>query len=805
MRLGESVIDACRHCVRDAIRGLRAAPATSACAILFLTLGIAAATVTFSVVDSVVLRPPPYPHGERLIAIGWQTPRGAGAIAPHEYLALGRRVEALENLAAVQRGTESLSFGNETETVRSAHVTASLFAALGVGPILGSTFDQHYESEGRPPVAVIGHSLWERRFGGDSAVIGRTVRLQGAPFEIVGVMPKGFTYPVTPGMSQPVEVWTPYIVPADERTLTIGRTSYLHVVGRLRDGASLEQARAQVESVIASFATAYPQLYLDGVPTVASLHDSLVAGVRGWMLLVLWAVVLVLVLACVNVANLLLIRSVRRTRELAVRASLGATRARLVLTLVLESLMLSATATAFAILIASWGIGIAAAALPEGVARVSPIALNVRVLATAVAASVLAGMLCGLLPAWQSSRADLVVLLKDAAMTMTPGRRRWRNAFLVTEVAFVVVLLVSTALFVTSFIQVTRADLGFDRSNLIAVPPLMGFRGDPLELTQRVRSVPGVVDVATVMGSSPPLIAAAGYGGGYGTTILAAADDTGAERTVHAEMYRVSENYFEVARVRLVRGRAFTHGESTLAVILDDLAARRLFGDRDPVGARLRSRGTREYLVVGVVANVRTRGAEAEPVPHVYMPTMQAAMPSHLLVRTAGSPAAELPAVKAALEDLRPAGGSRVEAFVLEDAFRRLTADRRFSAGLMGVFGFLAVFIGITGIHAVMASGVAQRTQEIGVRVALGATPGQIATAVLTEAALYVCAGLAIGIPAALTICRTFAALLFGVVSSNALVYVGVAGMILAIALIAATIPALRAARVDPLVALRQY
>jgi putative ABC transport system permease protein len=463
----------------EAVRSLRAAPGVTLFILAILTSTIAAATVTFSVVDAVVLRPLPFDRSNELVAIDHQ--RGdrvmsqARAVSALQFLALRERTDAVAVMAAVERGSHVLQTGGEPDRVWSARVTASLFDVLRVRPLIGETFNAAHEVAGNDRVAVISHGLWRRQFGGDAGIVGRTLQVADGRLLVVGVMPEGFSYPMFD--DRLADIWTPYVIPERERDVT-QQSAYLHIVGRLRTGASMAEAQAQADDVRRALAATDLDRYpAGGRFAVSTLEDAVTGTVRGWMVLVLVAVGLLLVVACANVANLLLTRAIDRARELSIRAALGATRARLVTALLLESLMLSLFAVALALLIASWGVGAAKASLPPGIARAHSIALDLRVFAAAVTGGVFTALLFGVMPALQASRSDLVAVLKSGASTVTGGGSGWRGAVLVAEIALASVLLVATTLFVSSFVRLARTDLGFDRANCCCSTRLADWRG----------------------------------------------------------------------------------------------------------------------------------------------------------------------------------------------------------------------------------------------------------------------------------------------------------------------------------------
>jgi predicted permease len=485
------------------------------------------------------------------------------------------------------------------------------------------------------------------------------------------------------------------------------------------------------------------------------------------------------------------LRPARRARAVRFRAPRGAGPRALVAMLIVESLLLSLAAAGLSLLVAVWGIGVARAWLPEGIARTAGIALDMRVFAAALAGAVLTGLFFGAVPALQASRIDLATVLKEGVATVTGVRQRWRTAFLVAEVAFVSVLMVATTLFVSSFIQIVRADLGFDRTNLVAIEFSRRPAADPEALLQALRSTPGVASVAAFSSGRAPLLA-----GSASTTVQAPGAPPGAE-PVQVEFRRVSGAYFDVAGIPVIRGRVFDGATDTAGgpvVIIDETLAAQVFGDRDPIGAAIDVRGE-PSTVIGVVRNVRLGGPERTSGPQLYA-TTDTWRGAHYLVRT-GRPADQV--VAGIRHSLAPAVEERyVNVRLLESVFRDLTADRRFNATLMSIFGALALFIGAAGVYGVMASMVAQRTKEIGVRVALGATAGRVTREVLGQTGRYLLVGLVIGLPIAMATSRMFAALLYEVQPTDAFVYVVVSAILLVVGLAAALIPARRAARVDP-------
>ena len=803
--------------LRTAIRGLRGAPGTTAIALLVLTIAIAAATVTFSVVDAVTLRTLPFPEPDRLASIARVTslsPR-LGPSAPQDFFSWQGGATAFESLAAVGPWNLRLQTDQGTETLTGSRATGSLFQVLRVHAALGRTFTSEHEQAGRDKVVLISHDLWLRRFNGDPGVVGRTVTFGKEAREILGVMPPGFTYPIGP--ATPAEVWTPIVPrPTDRDHATGGRGYYMQIVGRLRPGATLEQARAQVETITSQVAATYPSsFWKDARPVVTSLHEFVVGPARQWLLLVLGAVALVLLVADVNVANLLLVRATTRGRELATRAALGASRARLARMLLFEGLLLTTAAAAAGITLSYWGLSIVKASLPEGLARASSIALDARVLTIAIAAAMGTGLLFGLLPAWHAMRADLVSVMKDGSAGVIGGRGRvrWMRALLGAEVAVVVTVLVAMALFVTSFIRIVRADMGFDRNNVVGfdvnrrldqVPDdqrLAAADATAADLIERVSAVPGVVSAALVDGGLP----LSGGSSRYSVKIDGYGETRGGDML---ELRGVTAGYVETLGMRLLDGRSFEATDragSPLVALINEEAARRFYGGR-AVGRTFEFRG--RTTVVGIVADSRLSGPEVAVRPELYVPltqndTRSSSLSGTLVVRTGRSPEAVVPAVQEAMRQLLGGATPPAPTYVRE-SFEKLTASRRFNAGVMAVFGAVALLIGVSGIYGVVAFTVTQQVRAIGLRRALGATGGRILRAILADAGRTVAVGIAIGLLIAWMVSGVFASVVFGVQPTEMSVYAAVAVLSAIAGLLAAIVPGLRAARLDPLIALRR-
>lgn len=798
------------------LRGLRASPGAIVLAFATLTLAIAAATTTFSVVDAIVLRRLPFPDDGRLVAISRvsiadPTPQ---VVAPQDFYAWHEGTSSFESLGAVAAWTPSrIGPAGQQATVVTSRATSSLFDVLRVRPALGSLFTPDHERAGNDLVALISDRIWVRHFGADPAVVGTMVSFGRQSRRVLGVMPPGFTYPI--GTDAPSDVWIPLVPRDSERDPAFGgRSRYMAVVGRLRPDVTLAQARADVDRVRDRAEAEYPASgWKDVRARTVLLRDHIVGPAKGWMLLVLGAVTLVLLVACANVANLLLARATSRQRDLAIRRALGASRGRLFVNTLTGSLGLAAASTTAGVIVASWGVDLARTHLPAGLARASDIALDLRVLTAACAAAAVTALLCGLAPAWQASRADVVTLMKGGPpIAGLAGAGRLRSLFLVAEVAFVAVLLVGTTLLITSFARVSQVDLGFEPRNFVGfqISPrvdasdddqrreaLRLFYATVLDAVSRVPGIAaaGVVDGGHYLGGGTVQYPIAGFGSGRGDDMV--------------EVRAISPGYLQASGMQLIRGRALVETDAangSRVALVNDIVAARFFRDQDPVGRTIDLGGPIE--IVGVVRVVRTAGPEVAERPQLFTPLAQhpqaGGFGTPVVAFRLSAPAeAVMPALQAALQDVLPASTRLPAPISFEEALNRLTAQRRFTAGLMSAFGLLALLIGAAGVYAVMSFVVAQRTRELGIRVAIGASASRVLRTVLAQAGRHLAVGLVVGVIAARALSSVIGSLLFDVQPNDTSVYLIAAAVLLGAGLAAAIVPAVRATRVDPLTALR--
>jgi predicted permease len=789
------------HTFREALRGTLRRPAQALFVVFVLAVGMSAATITFSVVDATVLRPLPFEAGDRIVTITGRRPSGLSGLPPEAFWTIHDHVKGLDSIAPVmQGGGTEVTVNGITENLTVLHTTAGLFRVLRLNAFIGSVWTADHEKSD-PNVAVVTHSFWHRRFAGDPAVLGAKVRAGKTDYRVVGVLAPGTTFPSVFGSG--ADVW----VPGYDRAAGPLRVNRISPLARLAPGVSIEQLVAEMESVVAPLATANPAGYADWRLEVRRWREGLAAHVQPWMLLALGSVCLVLLIACANAANVMLTRSWERARELAVRASLGASRGQLGAALLIESLSLAAAASLFAMLFASWGIEAAKSALPVRPFGWDVISLDMRVMTAGIVVAVATGLVCGIVPGWQASRVSVLTLLKDGGATSTSRRRGWRSVFLTAQVASVAALLVVSTLFIGSFVRVITADLGLDRSNLIGVSTLTGNGPRVAEYRDRLRAIPGVQGVAAVGGSTPPLIGSA-FGGAYDQMKLYRPEVGDGAPEVQVWTYAVTADYFDVAGVSFRQGSSWSPHRaadaSLVPIVIDESTARKLLGEASPLGRLLRERDTdRVFTIAGVAPYLRGFGPERTLQSSAYYP-LEAMGRGWVgfFIRTSVPPGPVALEVQETLQSMVPPGRSP-NVHLVDDAFRRLTAVRRFNGLLMSLFAALAVLIGCAGVYAAMASTVAQRTREIGVRIALGATGGEIWRSVLAESGRYLLLGLAIGLPAGWLMSRSFGSIFFQVAPGDISVHALVAIVLVIAGLAAALIPARRASRVDPVVALR--
>jgi predicted permease len=798
-------------------RGLREAPTFTVAAVLVLTLGVGASATIFSVVDAVVLRALPFDEPDRLVAVGERSPRFRDplallAVQPQNYLDWTAGQSVFESMAAFdpRSGSSAIALrspGIESEDLTVLRVGGAFFEVLRVAPALGRTFIPDDEIEGRHRVAVLSDALWRRRFGGDAGIIGRVLELDHAPYQVVGVLPPGVTYPIGGAAT---DLWIPLVIPANHRIRTPGHVPYLRSIARLKTGVSVPQAQGHMDQLFARLEQADPSWHKDSGIGVEPLHEYVIGPLRGGLMMLLGAVGLVLLIACVNVASLVVARAAARAREVGIRAALGAGSGRLIRLFVIESLVLASLGTFCAILCATWTIPLLRDALPEGMPRAEEIALNLRVLAAAGGVTLLTALFFGVMPARPLRGPDLALPLKSSTRAGLADLRahRLRDLLVIAELALAVILLVGAALFVGSFLKMHGIDPGIstDRVLTMGLTPRTdptGKRPDPAaafeQVVERLATVPGVMHAAIVWGGLPLR---------GGTHIRAfqvlgrpvASDDVG----VNAR--HVTPDYHRSLGIPLRKGRMLEPSDDASAlkvIVIGEAVASRYFPAEDPIG-RSAVIGETAWTIVGVVGDVHDRSVETERRPLVYFPMAQStAGPAELVVRTAAEPYDAFPAVKAALLEVMPDVSIRNVTTVGEIQVRQ-RGSRRLRMLIMGLFGAVGLAVSAVGLYGLMAFLVSRRTHEFGVRIALGATPERLIGTVLAHGGVIVAIGLAIGGVGAWLLRSVAESMLFpGLQSGDPRAFAAAIGVLSLSAVLAMLIPARRATRVDAVVVLR--
>jgi putative ABC transport system permease protein len=800
--------------IQYTLRNIAKKPLFYSVVILTLALGIGANAAIFTVVNGVLLQPLPYPHPDRLMMVWTHNPRQGfdKDVGTYPNFDDWRRAsQSFERMSGYFGASVTLTGSGDPAQIRGARVTHEFFETMGVVPLRGRAFSSANGQAGGERVVIVAQGLWTRRFGADASIIGRRIVLNGVPHEVIGVMPASFTHPAD------AELWMPLAPVGQFEELFGARGSYwLTIVGRLKPGVTRAAAQSEMDGIAARLEKAYPSNAGIGIRLV-SMHEELVGDVKRPLFILLGAVCFVLLIACANVANLLLTRAASRQRELAIRAALGADRMRLVRQLLTESVVLGLLGGAAGLLLASVSTDLLQTLAPAELPRLSDIAVDRRVLAYAAAASVFTSLVFGLVPALHSSRRDSTAHLKEGGRTGTDGRHgsRLRAALAVGELAIALVLLVGAGLLIRSLIALNREDPGFATRGVLALRlrlPAATY-GEPARITSFFEQLVERLDAL-------PGVESAGAGSSLLLSRLPASASINIEgrpplpaeaRNIPVPYDSVTPEYFSTLQIALRRGRMFTLADgpqSQPVVMVNEAFVRRFFPGEDPLGRRVTfdnpSRpGATWQTIVGVVADTKRGGFEREPWAETYFPMRQSPDSDALvLLRTNGDPLTLVAAAQAAVWSI-----DRNQAIASIRTVPELLAqrelNRRFTTLLLGVFASVALVLAIIGTFGVIAHATAQRTQEIGIRLALGADRRTILRMVLAGGLRIAGAGLAIGVAGALALTHVLSGLLFGVSARDPLTFVVVPGALLVVALAACWIPARRAMRVEPVVALR--
>jgi putative ABC transport system permease protein len=791
-----------------ALRSLRKSPGFTVAAVVATALGIGANAAIFTVVKQVLLQPLPFAEPSRLVDVNEYAAGGrATAVSPPNFMDWRAQNRTLSGISIYGAQVMTLTGGGQPTRVSAGTIEPQVFDVLRVRPQLGRPLVAEDVREGARSVVLLGHALWQRRYGGDRTVVGRTLTLEGKPSEIVGVMPEGFDFP------EESELWTPLRFAADELTPNQRGAHYLSAVGRLRDGVTVDQASADLDRIEQDLRRQFPDKVEGYTVRALPLLDSIVGDVQRPLLILFGAVGFVLLIACVNVSNLLLARASTRTGEIAVRAALGASRWRLLRQLLAESVVLSLIGGGAGLLLGSWGVRALMAMAPADLPRASAVNMDGTVLAFSVTLSVLAGLIFGAAPAVVASRPDLTVFLKDVRRDggTTGGRRRLRGILIAAQVALALMLLAGAGLALRSFNRLLHVDPGFQPSGVLTFrislpegtyPTLASNVQFYRDYVDRLRQLPAVEAAGAV--HLPPVTR-----GGFGGTFTIYGRPPGSDEG-NAQVRSATPGYLEALRIPLRAGRTFEarDNESGARVaIVSETAAQRYWPGENPVGKQLRvhvnerSRAPRD--IIGVVGDVRTRGLELEPVPVIYLPHAQYGGENMTIVaRTGGDPMQMLPAMITALRNLAP-GVAVSRAQTMAQLVSANVAEPRFRSLLLSLFALTSLALAAVGLYGVVAFSVSQRRSELGLRIALGADPSEVVRLVLKEGLMPVAAGIAAGLIGARAVARVMQSLLFGVDALDPATFAGVALGLLLVALLASYLPARKAILIDPAATLR--
>ncbi len=796
------------HDVRFALRQLRRDRAFTAVAVLTLALGIGATTTLFSVLHAVVLNPLPFERSEQLVDIATTWQGEPGAISAGNYFLIRKAARSFERIAARSGATFNLAGSSDPERVQAAHVTADYFKVLGAAPALGRVFAEDDDVAGRARVAVLSHRLFARRFGSDPGILGRTIQLSGRPYVVLGVMPEAFRVP-----EDATELWTPLALVEAGASFD---ASYLTVTGRLKDGVTDAALAADIQSLNRALLEAAPRENNGRSLAVSRLLDQIVGDYRQRLYVLLGAVSLVFLIACVNVASLLMARGAARQREISVRAALGADRLRIARQLMTEAFVLCALGTLAGLALAALALPVFISQSPADVPRLAEASINAPVLLTASALALVATLLAGLAPALRESRAGLTAGAAQASRGSAGSVRDGvRQTFVAAEVGLAVMLLMGAGLLIRSASNLEHMSPGFDPTNLLAARlalPIGAYPGEEkpaaavARMVENLAALPGVAEAAA--STRPPLIGEVGYG------LQIEGREPLPQNRIGARMQMVTPGYLETMRVPLRAGRTFTSADrrDTLRVmIVSETLARLAWPGENPVGKRIACCEGRPDSpvwkeVIGVVADTKARGLTSPGLAEFYLPFDQAPSRSFeangssitLVARPSGMNAEALtPSMREAVRLVDP-GLPLYDVATMESRVTASTALTRFNRLLLSCLGLVGLMLSAIGIYGVIAYLAGQRSREIGLRLALGALPRDVVRLILGQGARAVGAGLVLGITGAIAQSRALEALLFGVSGRDPMTLAAVAGLLLLVGLAASALPALRASRIDP-------
>ncbi|MGA2387685.1 MAG: ABC transporter permease [Candidatus Sulfotelmatobacter sp.] len=802
--------------LRYALRQLRKSPGFAVVAVTTLALGIGANSAIFSVIDAVLLRPLPFHDPSRLVAVKTTEPGrldNIGVSYP-AFLDWRSRNHVLDGISAFRVDDFTITGRSEPAHLTGAVVSANMFSVLGVAPVIGRDFvpaEDNPTGTGLP--IILSHSLWQNRFGSDPNIAGQSLTVDGNPFTVVGVMPAGFQFPV---QRTPVEFWTTIALDAQgSNPMTAQRgAAYLDAIARLKPQVALATAQTEMSELQSAVNMQYPENRPKGI-SIVSEADAVVGDMRRGLYILFGAVGLVLLIACANLANLLLARATARNREISVRSALGATRWMIVRQLLTESLLLAVAGAAAGLGLASWGVRILTALAPDDLPRITESGLNLQVLIFTTLVAIFTGILFGLVPALQAAKPDLAASLKEGGRsgTETVTRSRLRSALITTEMALAIVLLVAAGLLLRSLLGLGKVDPGFAKNHVITFGlDLPGRYGQPervefyRSLLAQVRATPGVHSASAAF----PLPLSAGD---VKTSFEVEGRPVKGSELPVTTLHVIDNDYFLTLGIPLLRGRAFNlqddaEGATPVVIISQTLAKQAFFGE-DPIGRRIKpdiSSGKNNApmrVVVGVAGDVKAEGLGSPSIAESYVPYAQLPFaPMSVVVRTEIAPANMVPTLTTEVQSLDSAL-PLLHIKTLDEYVSDSIVGTRFEAVLLGTFGILAFLLTAVGLYGVISYTVAQRTRDIGIRLALGADRNAILGMVVKNGTLLAGAGTLIGLATAFLLTRLIASLLYGVGPTDPLTFLCVPIALIAVAMLASYVPARRAAKVDPMVALR--